>query len=81
MKQYNSSITSSAWDHSNVKASIGFSGTKDIRRLFPTYIKFKMNENLRIKGTDGKMLDMLMENTLDVIDIKQYDIPLWCRFL
>ena len=60
MIQFNDSITSSSWDHSNVEASIGFSGTKDIHRLFPTYIKFQLNENLRIKGTDGKMLGMLL---------------------
>ena len=81
MVQFNSSITSSSWDLSNVKKAIGFSGTKDIRRLFPTYIKFRTNENLRIKGTDGKMLDMLLQNTLDVIDIDESDAPQWSRFL
>ena len=77
MIQFNNSITSSSWDHSNVKESIGFSGTKDNRRLFPTYIKYKTNENLRIKGTDGKMLNMLMEHTTDVIIIEESDTPLW----
>ena len=73
MTQFNCSITSSSWDYSNVAKSIGFSGTKDIHRLFPTYINFKMSYNLRIKGTDGKMLDMLMENTLDVVEIQESD--------
>ena len=81
MIQFNNSITSSSWDHSNVEAAIGFSGTKDIRRLFPTYIKFLMNDNQRIKGTDGKMLDMLLQNTLEVIDINESDAPQWSRFL
>ena len=77
MIQFKQSITSSSWDHSNVSRSIGFSGTKDNHRIFPTYIKYKANENLRIKGTDGKMLTMLMENTRDVIDIIDRETPLW----
>ena len=81
MIQFNNSITSSSWDHSRVDECIGFSGTKDNHRLFPTYIKYKTNENLRIKGTDGKMLNMLMEHTTNVLTIEESHTPLWERFL
>ena len=77
MTQFNYSITSSSWDYSNVDTSIGFSGTKDIHRLFPTYINLKRSH----EGTDGKMLDMLMENTLEVMEIRESDLPQWSRFL
>ena len=81
MIQFNNSIVSSSWDHSNVSHSIGFSGTKDIKRLFPTYLKYKINKNLRIKGTDGKMVDMLLKNTTNVLDIEESNKKQWERFV
>lgn len=66
MLQYRHSIISSTWDHASTKHSLGFSGTKDMHRLFPTYLNYENSANLRIRGTDGKMLDMLLENTLDI---------------
>lgn len=38
MIQFKDSITSSSWDHADVAACIGFSGTKDNCRLLPTYV-------------------------------------------
>ena len=64
MQQFWESITSSTWDHSDVPYSLGFSGTKDLHRLFPTYLEYEESINKRIRGTDGKMLEMLLENTL-----------------
>ena len=64
MGQYLNSITSSTWDHSDVPYSIGFSGTKDMHRLFPKYLKYEESVSHRIKGTDGKMIDMLLDQTL-----------------
>ena len=69
MTQFNQSITSSSWDHIKVPHVIGFSGTKDNTSLFPAYMKMLESENERIKGTDGKMVDLLLENTIDVIDL------------
>jgi hypothetical protein len=60
MIQFNTSITSSSWDHSKVSYSIGFSGTKDNSKLFPTTIRLKKSENKRIRGTDGRMIDLLL---------------------
>lgn len=60
MEQFKHSITSSSWDHSKVRKSMGFSGTKDNCRLFPTYVKLVTSDNNEIAGTDGKMLDLLI---------------------
>ena len=81
MNQFNESITSSSWDHIRVPHCIGFSGTKDNCRLFPTYIKMVESENTRIKGTDGKMLDMLLEHTSEVMEVEDGPMALWERFL
>lgn len=45
MKQYKQSITSSSWDHSDVPLALGFSGTKDLHRLFPTYLSYEESVN------------------------------------
>lgn len=41
LRQYNKSITSSSWDIANAKHSIGFSGTKDTRWVFPAQLSYK----------------------------------------
>lgn len=56
-------ITSSSWDLSCVKSSIGFSGTKDCAVLFPTYIKYQPSKNITIRATDAKMIDLVLNNT------------------
>lgn len=60
MAQFKNSITTSSWDHANVKSCIGFSGTKDNCRLLPSYVSLIHSDNLDILGTDGKMLEMLL---------------------
>lgn len=67
MIQFEHSITSSSWDHADVLACIGFSGTKDNSRLLPTYVRLIQSDNLDILGTDGKMLDLMIENVLNVV--------------
>lgn len=69
MAQFKHSITSSSWDHANVKSSIGFSGTKDNCRLLPTYMRLISAGNKEIEGTNGKMLDMLIQHVLEVREI------------
>lgn len=64
MTQFKSSITTSSWDHINVKSCIGFSGTKDNRRLLPSYVSLISSDSIDIVGTDGKMLDLFIENVL-----------------
>jgi hypothetical protein len=63
LRQYVDSITSSAWDLANVTTAVGFSGTKDNRWLFPTYLKYSECSSRQIKGTDGKMIDLLAKCT------------------
>ena len=75
--QFESSITSSSWDHANVRSLVGFSGTKDNCKLLPTYVKLINSESEVIMGTDGRMLDLFIENTLEVIDVENSNEPLW----
>lgn len=60
LRQYAYSITSSSWDISYVKKSIGFSGTKDTRWLFPLYLTWSPSQNDIINGTDGKMIHQIL---------------------
>ena len=81
MVQYLETLTSSSWDHSDVKKSIGFSGTKDMHQLFSHNLKFEHSSNNRIKGTDGNMIELVFKNTLDIIEVNDGELPLWKRFL
>lgn len=81
MTQFKESITSSSWDHANVKICFGFSGTKDNCRLLPSYVELVGSDNMEIMGTDGKMLEMLIENVVEVRDVKGGGESLWERFL
>jgi hypothetical protein len=49
--------------------SLGFSGTKDTHWLLPNYLSFKNSDNSEISGTDGKMIHLMLENTLKIIQI------------
>ena len=44
-------------------------------------MKLIESSNNRIKGTDGKMLDMMLEHTLQVVDVEEGDSALWERFV
>jgi len=45
LRHHIQSITSSSWDIADVKTSIGFSGTKDIRWIFPAYLNWIPSQN------------------------------------
>jgi hypothetical protein len=80
LAQYTKSITSSSWDLADSKNSVGFSGTKDTHWLFPEYIYLKESTNDEINGTDGKMIQLMLDNTIDALEIKENDEDLWKRF-
>ena len=46
-------------------------------QLFPQYLTFEHSMNNRIKGTDGKMVSMVFENVLDIVEIEENKISLW----
>ena len=69
LRQHVESISSSSWDIANAEQSTGFSGTKDNRWLFPSQLKWSPSSNLQIRGTDGKMIDLLLHHTLDTYKI------------
>ena len=81
LTQYLKSITASSWDLADSKNSSGFSGTKDTHWILPEYLHLKMNTNHEIKGTDGKMISLLIQNTLGVHEIKASADDLWKRFI
>ena len=81
MTQYLKSITASSWDLADSKNSCGFSGTKDTHLTIPGYLHQKMSNNHEIKGTDGKMISLLIQNTLGVHEIKTNSDDLWKRFI
>ena len=63
-------MTASSWDLADSKNSLGFSGTKDTHFLLPTYLTLIESPNDEINGTDGKMISLIIENTLKVVKIK-----------
>ena len=66
LTQYLKSITASSWDLASSCNSVGFTGTKDTRWTMPEYLSLKMSPNNEIKGTDGKMISLMLQNTLGV---------------
>ena len=46
LQQYVESITASSWDIADSKFSLGFSGTKDTRWVFPHYLNMITSDNL-----------------------------------
>lgn len=75
--QFKNSITSSSWDQSNVETAMGFSGTKDNCRLLPSYMHIIEAQNKEIAGTDGKMVEMLLQHVREVKPIIDGKQPLW----
>eukprot|EP00884_Botryococcus_braunii_P022386 jgi/Botrbrau1/8831/Bobra.0335s0018.1 len=51
------------WHLSEAKNSqvVGFSGTKDNHRLLPLHVHQAIPNDYRVKATDGKMLDLLLD--------------------
>lgn len=68
--QHEESITSSLWDIANMPDSLGFSGTKDNHYLFPSYVKYSPIPIPIIQSTDGKMANLLIDNTISIEVLK-----------
>ena len=66
LRQYNKSICASAWDLADVPNSVGFSGTKDNHWLYSDKLKWTPCDVPAIKGTDGKMIYLIRNNTLNI---------------
>lgn len=47
----------------------------------PDYLNLKVSTNHEIKGTDGKMISLILTNTLGVHQIKVNADDLWKRFV
>ncbi len=71
LKQYEKSISSSSWDMAYVQKSLGYSGTKDSRFLLPNKLTWQPSPNDIINGTDGKMIHLLMYNTISIEPIRE----------
>jgi hypothetical protein len=81
LAQYLQSITASSHDLADSKYSSGFTGTKDTRWTMPEYLNLRMSANHEIKGTDGKMISLMLNHTLGVKEIKSNSDELWRRFV
>ena len=81
LRQYKQSICSSAFDLADTEKSVGFSGTKDNRFVFPNQLHWKPCETPAIKGTDGKMIYLITKYTEKVCVIAENDKTLWQRFV
>ena len=71
LQQYPHRLTATAWHLTNVEcgSTVGFSGTNDNHRILPLQVKqYFSKENNRIwrqiEGTNGKMVDMILQTTL-----------------
>eukprot|EP00775_Hariotina_reticulata_P004976 gene4976-5218_t len=62
MQQYPLRLTGTSWDlaQNAVRAVVGFSGTNDHHRLLPLPVHQAEPADEQLKGTNGKMLDLLM---------------------
>ena len=67
LRQYTDSITASSWDIANARESIGFSGTKDSRCVFPAQLNWVPSHDDEIRGTDGKNIALLLCQTKSVV--------------
>lgn len=81
LKQYTQSITASAWEFADVPYSVGFSGTKDNRWLYPNMLNWKPCDTASIKGTDGKMIHLITKFTQDIKLIRETKDSQWQRFI
>eukprot|EP00775_Hariotina_reticulata_P001981 gene1981-2303_t len=62
MQQYPLRLTGTSWDlaENSAGAVVGFSGTNDHHRLLPLQVHQAEPADEQLKGTNGKMLDLLM---------------------
>ncbi|CAM9849170.1 unnamed protein product [Discosporangium mesarthrocarpum] len=64
-QQFPKSLSTSAWftAHNRDGSIVGFSGTKDNHRLLPLQVRTSSDKYLlELQGTDGKMLQLIMQN-------------------
>ena len=77
MQQYPQRISSNAWHlaHNKDNCVVGFSGTNDNHRLLPLQVRQYFaaegdSSDLRdLFATNGKMLDVIVENTLECVPV------------
>lgn len=55
---------------------VGFSGTDDTHRLLPLQVHQSQPDDPSLTATNGKMLHVIMEHCLDVIDLGQRTPPI-----
>jgi hypothetical protein len=79
--QFKENICSSSFDLADVSESIGFSGTMDNHWILPNKIKYTPCQTPSIKGTDGKMIYLILNYTKEICAIVENEKPLWQRFI
>jgi hypothetical protein len=61
--QYPQRLVASAWHLAAGQSVVGFSGTNDNHRLLPLQVKQATLEEPLLKGTNGKMLHIMLRHT------------------
>ncbi|PNH12760.1 hypothetical protein TSOC_000242, partial [Tetrabaena socialis] len=80
-RQFPQRLATSAWHLADNERGrvVGFSGTNDNHRLLPTQVRQAELAEPSLRGTNGKMLDVMQAHTLAVSTLEQAaaDKPVW----
>ncbi|TMW55348.1 hypothetical protein Poli38472_013239 [Pythium oligandrum] len=71
-RQFPKRMARSAWDLVRGPENIGFSGTNDNHRLLPLGVSQHEPDEPSLRGTNGKMLDLLLDNTIDFTVLSEH---------
>ncbi|KAJ3031469.1 UNVERIFIED_CONTAM: hypothetical protein HDU68_003800 [Siphonaria sp. JEL0065] len=70
-------IMSSSWDLASSKNAVGFSGTKDSHFLLPAQVQQCDPTDTALLGTDGLMLEKLLNTVVDFTVLEVGENPCW----
>ncbi|TMW55336.1 hypothetical protein Poli38472_013227 [Pythium oligandrum] len=82
--QFPHRLARSAWDLVKGSSNIGFSGTNDNHRLLPLAVTQQGPDNPSLKGTNGKMLDLMIGHSRGYVVLKtarNTRLPVWKTLL
>ncbi|TMW55333.1 hypothetical protein Poli38472_013224 [Pythium oligandrum] len=83
-RQYPQRLARSAWDLVRGPRNVGFSGTNDNHRLLPLAVTQREPDEPSLRGTNGKMLDLLLQYSIgyEVLHVDEACLlPVWKTLL
>ena len=71
--QFPHRLEATAWDiaHNSQNKVAGFSGTNDERIIMPSSLKWTEQSDLSLVGTDGKMLQLLLQSKFEPLNVDE----------